>query len=196
MLETHYANEQDLDNSQRSFSLTMEIQAFTALVLPFISVVYLTALLLLRPPRPVLLASLLAGLLMGMINILFDILAYYAHWWHYTLNGLILHVPVPFYITPILVYGSIVFLLIWRYWNGRGHWFALLLLIATPFFKAGTEILGALVSHTGYANFDSVLAAPLDVVMWLIMFYAGFFVFKLLLGKEPRTRKQHLMERK
>jgi hypothetical protein len=170
----------------------MEIQAFTALVLPFIIVVYLSALLFIRPPRSVLLASLLAGLLMGIINVLFDILAYYAHWWHYSLDGLILHVPIPFYITPILVYGSIVFILIWRFWNGRGHWFALLLLIGTPFFKAATEILGALVSHTGYANFDSQLSAPLDVVMWLFMFYAGFFVFKRLVGKELQARKHHM----
>lgn len=170
----------------------MEIQAFTALVVPFIIVVYLAALLFIRPPRPVLIASLLAGLLMGIINVLFDILAYYAHWWHYTLNGQILHVPIPFYITPILVYGSIAFLLIWRFWHGRGRWFALLLLIGTPFFKAGTEILGALVSHTSYANFDSVLAAPLDVVMWLLMFYAGFFVFKCLSGNELQMRKQQI----
>jgi hypothetical protein len=170
----------------------MEIQAFTVLVLPFIIVVYLAALLFIRPPRPVLLASLLAGLLMGIINILFDILAYYAHLWHYTLDGLILHVPIPFYTTPILVYGSIVFLLIWRFWNGRGHWFAFLLLIGTPIFKAASEILGALVSHTSYANFDSQLSAPLDVVMWLFMFYAGFFVFKRLVGKERQARKQHI----
>ena len=168
----------------------MELQAFTTLVIPFIIVVYLAALLFIRPTRSVLIASLLGGLVMGMLNILFDILAYYASWWHYTLNGLILHVPIPFYITPILVYGSIVYMLIWRFWNGRGHWFALLLLIATPLFKAGTEILGALVTHTSYADFVSVLAAPLDVVMWLLMFYAGFFVFKGLVGKELQLKKQ------
>ncbi|HEY6405859.1 MAG TPA: hypothetical protein VIY29_00170, partial [Ktedonobacteraceae bacterium] len=103
----------------------MEIQAFATLVIPFIIVVYLAALLFIRPTRTALLASLLGGLTMGVINILFDLLAYYAHWWHYTLNGLILHLPLPFYITPILIYGSIVYLLIWRFWQGRGHWFAL-----------------------------------------------------------------------
>jgi hypothetical protein len=169
----------------------MEIQAFTALVLPFIIVVYLGVLLFVHPPRPVLIASLLAGLLMGVINMLFDILAYSAHWWHYTLNGLILHVPVPFYITPILIYGSIDLLLIWRFWNGRGHWFALVLLIGTPFIKAGTDILGALVSHTSYTSFDSALAPPLDVLMWLLMFYAGCFLFRLLAGKEMQERTQH-----
>src|SRR5437588_11829311 len=99
----------------------MEILAFATLVIPFIIVVYLAVLLFIRPPRPVLLASLLGGLIQGILNALFDVLAYYAHWWHYTLNGLLLHLLLPFYITPILVYGIIVYLFIWRFWHGRSH---------------------------------------------------------------------------
>ena len=83
----------------------MEIQAYATLVIPFIIVVYLAVLLFMRPARIVLLASLLGGLTMGIINMLVDLIAYFAHWWHYTLNGLILHLPLPFYITPILIYG-------------------------------------------------------------------------------------------
>src|SRR5712692_11816371 len=98
----------------------MEIEAFATLVIPFIIVVYLAVLLFIRPPRVVLLASLLGGLTMGVLNALFDVMAYYAHWWHYTLNGLILHLPLPFYISPILIYGSIVYLLVWPLWSRRG----------------------------------------------------------------------------
>jgi len=72
----------------------MEIQAFATLVIPFIIVVYLAALLFIHPTRASLLASLLGGLTMGVINILFDLIAYYAHWWHYTLNGLIFALAV------------------------------------------------------------------------------------------------------
>src|SRR6059058_4799651 len=158
----------------------MEIQAFATLVIPFILVVYLAALLFIRPTRLALLASLLGGLIMGVINMLFDLLAYYASWWHYTLNGLILHLPLPFYITPILVYGSIAYLLIWRFWHGRTHWFALLLLIGIPLFRATTDIVGVVVTHSSYIQFDSILAGPMDVVMWLVMFYVGFFVFMRL----------------
>src|SRR5207249_8443010 len=136
----------------------MEIRAFAALVIPFILVVYLGVLLFIRPPRQVLLASLLGGLILGVINILFDELAYYLSWWHYTLNGLILHLPLPFYITPILVYGSIVYLLIWRFWPGRAHWFALLLLIGVPLFRATIDIVGAVI-HSSYTQFDSFLAS-------------------------------------
>ena len=159
----------------------MEIEAFATLTIPFILIVYLAVLAFMRPPRQVLLASLLGGLVMGLINMAFDLLAYYAHWWHYTLNGLILHLPIPFYITPILVYGSITFLLIWRFWHGRYHWLSLLLLIAIPLFRATTDILGAAVSHTSYAQYDNLLAIPMNLVMWLIMFYAGYFVFNRLI---------------
>ena len=164
----------------------MEIRAFAALVLPFIILVYLAVLFFMRPPRPVLLASLVGGLVQGAINILFDLLAYYASWWHYTLNGLILHLPLPFYVTPILIYGSIVYLLIWRFWHGRAHWFALLLLIGVPLFRATTDIVGAVVTHESYTQFDSFWAGPMDVVMWLVMFYAGFLVFKRLAPVEMK----------
>ena len=109
----------------------MELEAFATLVIPFIIVVYLGFLLFTRPPKTVLVASLLGGLTGGLINALYDLLAYYAQWWHYTLDGLILHLPIPFYITPILIYGSIVYLLAWRYWHGRGHW-AVVLPARTP----------------------------------------------------------------
>ena len=166
----------------------MEIEAFATLVIPFIIVVYFAVLLFIRPPRVVLLASLLGGLTMGVLNALFDLLAYYAHWWHYTLNGLILHLPLPFYITPILTYGSIVYLLIWRFWHGRGHWVAVLLLIFVPIFRATTDIVGSAVAHTNYTQFDSPLAAPLDVVMWLLMFYTGFLVFSRLAPMEMKQQ--------
>ncbi len=168
----------------------MEIQAYATLVIPFIIVVYLAVLLFMRPARVVLLASLLGGLTMGVINMLFDLIAYFAHWWHYTLNGLILHLPLPFYITPILIYGSIVYLLIWRFWHGRGHWFALLLLCGIPLFRAATDIIGGSVTQASYTSFDSILAGPLDVVMWLLMFYGGFFVFTRVAPLEIRLKKE------
>jgi len=170
----------------------MEIQAFATLVIPFIIVVYLGVLLFIHPTKPILWASLLGGFIMGAINILFDLLAYYAHWWHYTLNGLILHLPLPYYITPILVYGSIVYLLIWRFWHGRYHWLSLLLLIAIPLFRATTDILGAAVTNSGNTQYDSLLAGPINVIMWLVMFYIGFFVFNLFAHLSLKfTKQQH-----
>ena len=162
---------------ERQHILTMEIRAFAALVLPYIILFYLAVLLFTRPPRAVVFASLLGGLLAGLIYALVDLAAYYAHWWHYSLNELILHVPLPFYISPVLIYGSIVYLLIWRFWTGRGHWFALLLLIGTPIFGIVRDVWGG-ITGTSYVAWDSVMAGPIDAVMWLLMFYAGFLAFK------------------
>lgn len=180
----------------------MEITAFVTLVIPFILVVYLAALLFVRAPRTVVLASLLGGLVMGGINALFDLVAYYAHWWHYTLDGrvplqfcsdgpctrytlnaVILHLPIPFYITPILIYGSIVYLLIWRFWGSRTHWFALLLLIGIPLFGIVRDIYGSTLTHASYVTWDGVGAWPFEILMWIVMFYAGFFVFRRLASR-------------
>lgn len=162
----------------------MEITAFVALDMPFIVIVYLGILLLyLKPPRQVLVASLLGGLAMAIINILFDLLAYYAHIWHYTLNGLILHLPIPFYITPILIYGSLAYLLIARFWRGRGRWFALLLLIGIPLFRFGTDLIGGYSPGSYTPLYDNWLAVPLDLIMWIVMFYAGYLVFTRLASR-------------
>ena len=156
----------------------MEIEAFATLVVPFIVIIYLAVVILfLRPPRTLLIASLLGGLTMAVITMLFDLLAYYAHWWHYTLNGLLLHLPIPFYVTPFLIYGSLGYLFIERFWQGRGHWLALVLLIGIPLLRATADIEGTF-TQSSYTTFDSVLASPMDVVMWLLAFYAGYLVFK------------------
>ena len=165
----------------------METLEFAFFAIPYIIVFYLAVLLFMRPPRAVVFASLLAGLLAGLINALVDLIAYYAHWWHYMLNNLILHVPLPFYITPMLVYGSITYLLIWRFWTGRGHWFALLLLVGIPIFGIVRDVLGVM-TNTSYTTWDSVLAGPIDAIMWGAMFYAGFWVFRRL--APPRQVEQ------
>ena len=164
----------------------MEIREFLALVIPFIIVIYLGFVLFIHPTRQVLLASLLGGLVMGVINVLVDIIAYYAGWWYYNLNGLTLHVPLPFYITPILVYGSIVYLLIWRFWTGRGRWFALLLLFGVPIFCIMRDILGA-VNGSSYTVWKSSFAAPITIVMWLVAFYVGFLLFQRLAPPRPEV---------
>jgi hypothetical protein len=164
----------------------MEIREFLALVVPFIIVIYLGFLLFIRPTRPALLASLLGGLVMGLINVLVDLVAYYAGWWYYNLNGLTLHVPLPFYITPVLVYGSIVYLLIWRFWIGRGRWFALLLLFGVPVFCILRDILG-MVANSSYIAWKSPLAAPVTIIMWLVGFYAGFLLFQRLAPPRPQV---------
>lgn len=158
----------------------MEMQLYTLHVVPFIVLIYLAFVLFMHPPREVILATFLGGLTLGIINALADLLAYYASWWHYIASGLILQLPLPFYITPILIYGGLVYLLIWRFWHTRWHWLAQLLLIGVPIFGFARDLLEAGVTHSSFLAWDSPLAGPLDFLLWLIMFYAGFFVFRRL----------------
>jgi hypothetical protein len=164
----------------------MEIREFLALVVPFIIVIYLMFLLFVHPTRQVLLASLLGGLVMGVVNVLVDIIAYYAGWWYYNISGLTFHVPLPFYITPVLVYGSITYLLIWRFWTGRGRWFAMLLLFGVPLFCIVRDILGA-TNAASYTVWKSPLGAPVTIAMWLVAFYAGFLLFQRLAPPRPEV---------
>ncbi|MBA2682356.1 MAG: hypothetical protein H0U76_28680 [Ktedonobacteraceae bacterium] len=177
----------------------MEALEFLALVVPFLIMIYFACLLFIRPPRRLFWRSLLAGLVVGLVNLIVDILAYQAHWWQYTFAPValqrgvspvqllvadlfaqsmsVLHVPLPFYLTPILIFGSLAFLLIWRFWYGRGHWFSLLLLIGTPVFCIVRDILGG-VQKTSYQVWENVpVATVVTIGMWLLAFYLGFWIF-------------------
>ncbi len=154
-----------------------EVGIYLALVVPVLIVFYLAFLLFIRPPRKVLLASLLGGVVQGIVNILIDIVAYYAHWWHYTLRELILHVPLPFYISTMLVFGSLAYLLIWRFWPSRARWFSLLLLFGVPLFCILRDINGGL-AQTSYQTWENIpLAIVATIGMWVVGFYAGFGLF-------------------
>jgi uncharacterized membrane protein len=153
------------------------VGAFLFLAVPLLLLIYLGFLLFIRPPKKVLFASLLGGITMGLINLLVDIAAYYAHWWHYTLKELVSHVPLPFYISPVLVFGSLAYLLIWRFGQGRSRWFALLLLIGVPLFCIVRDVSGGL-THTAYQEWENgPVATLITIAMWIVAFYAGFWLF-------------------
>jgi hypothetical protein len=156
----------------------MEIPAFLALVVPFIVIVYLGVLLFIRAPRSVVLFSLLGGIVAALINMAVDLAAYYANWWSYVIADLTFHLPVPFYISQVLIYGSVVYLLIWRFWRTRLHWFAWLLLVGVPIIGFVRDLIYNGLTTRGYAQWHSPLAGPIDFVMWVLLFYAGYFLFK------------------
>ncbi len=158
------------------------VGAFLLLAVPLLLVIYLGFLLFIRPPKRVLLASLLGGIIVGLVNMLVDMAAYYAHWWYYNLQELILHVPLPFYISPVLIFGSLAYLLIWRFGHGRSRWFSFLLLIGVPLFCIVRDILGGL-THTADQEWQN---GPVDtlvtIVMWVVAFYGGFWLFWRMAG--------------
>ncbi|HEY4389496.1 MAG TPA: hypothetical protein VGN34_34075, partial [Ktedonobacteraceae bacterium] len=102
----------------------------------------------------------------------------YAHWWSYTIDDLTLHLPLPFYISQVLIYGSVAYLLIWRFWHTRLHWLAWVLLVGVPVVGFLRDLVYNGLTTRGYAQWQSPLAGPVDFVMWLLLFYAGYFLFK------------------
>ncbi|GCE04328.1 hypothetical protein [Dictyobacter aurantiacus] len=184
----------------------MEAFIFLLYVVPFLLLVYGSFMLYIRPPKAVWLASLLGGLVMGVINIAVDLLAYTAHWWHYTFvqSGLhnpsdfqqhlsnlfmgslnTLHIPLPFYLTPIFIYGSLGYLLIWRFWSGKARWFSWVLLIGIPLFSMYRDISGG-ITNGSYQVWENVPAATVaTIVMWLVAFFLGFMLFWWRARKTP-----------
>jgi hypothetical protein len=101
--------------------------------------------------------------------------AFLAHAFTNTLNAI--HVPLPFYLTPILISGSLVFLLIWRFWSGKGRWFSILLIIGTPIFCIVRDVMGGL-DKSSYQVWENIpLAIVATVALWLVAFYLSFWVF-------------------
>src|ERR1700730_7322476 len=148
--------------------------------MPFVIIVYTIFVLFVRPPKALLLGALAGGLVMALINALIDLLAYYASWWHYIASGLIAHLPLPFYLTPMLFYGAVVYMLIWLFSQGSQQsrrWLVWILLIGVPLIGFGRDLL-TIVTNSGYLVWDSGLAGPIDFVLWIVMFFAGYAVFK------------------
>jgi hypothetical protein len=160
----------------------MEMQLYALHVIPFIVFFYLAFLLFMRPPRGIVLASLLGGLAIGIIKALVDLIAYYTSLWYYTVTGLILHLPLPYYATQIFIYGGIAYLLIWRFGSRRGSWFARLLLIGVPLLGFISDLLSATEPQPALV-WHGVLAGIVDFLTWLLMFYVGLWVFKQFVPK-------------
>jgi hypothetical protein len=154
-----------------------QVVAFLTLVVPVHIVFYMAFLLFIRPPKPVLLASLLAGVITGLVNLLVDLAAYYAHWWHYMPGEVILHVPLVYYIPSVLTFGSLAYLLIWRFWYGHARWLSYLLLAGVPLFCIIRDIVGHS-SPGSDVTLENATIAPFVIAgMWLVAFFVGFLLF-------------------
>ena len=168
--------------------------AYLTLVVPVLIVFYMAFLLFIRPAKPVFLASLLGGIITGLVNMLVDLLAYYAHWWHYAANEVILHVPLPYYIPSVLIFGSLAYLLIWRFWYGQARWLSYLLLVGIPLFCVVRDIIGPRNPGSDVTLENATLAPFIIAGMWLVAFFAGFLLFwrlvapyRPVLGNESKT---------
>lgn len=158
----------------------MEMRTYLVYVVPAVVIFYGVFVLFMRPPVKVIGATLVGGLVMALLNILGDSVAIHASLWYYNASGLIAQLPLPLYTTSWLILGGLAYLLIWRYWHSSKRWVTLLLLSGVPLFGFLRDCWQAGVTHDGFLTWRSPLAAPVDLIFWLIMFFAGYLVFRSL----------------
>lgn len=159
----------------------MDMRAYAFLVVPIVILTYGTFVLFMHPPFKVIGATLAGGLVVALLNICGDLAAISTSLWHYNATGLIDQLPLPLYTTQIFILGGLAYLLIWRLWHGPRHQFAVALLIGVPALGFLRDLWqGELSTQGSFLIWQHPLAWLADIVLWLIMFFGGYLVFRLL----------------
>ena len=175
------------------------IQLFVVIIPP---ILYIGLALWTRPSWKMIGVSFVAGLVMGCLNIMGDILAYYQNWWHYPFTPEN-HAPLTFYLGTVIFYGAgIMGLVGWWVRKRFGMRGGVILLIVFPLWGILRDFGGsALTNQTGTMivwgkGFVPVLA---DFLLWGCAGAAGFFIFrgrgspavaKAMAGLLPRPPKR------
>jgi membrane-bound metal-dependent hydrolase YbcI (DUF457 family) len=84
----------------------MSLELVQIFVLVFPPILLAGLALWIRPPWRIIGFALVAGFVMGSLNLLGDIIAFYQGWWHYpftTAN----HAPLTFYLAAVIFYGAL-----------------------------------------------------------------------------------------
>jgi hypothetical protein len=178
----------------------MDMRDYALFVIPVVLIFYGACVLFMHPPLKVVRASLLGGAAMALLNIAGDIVAIHTSQWSYRASGLIGQLPLPLYTTSLFITGGLVYIFIWRFWQSAYHWLALLLLVGVP-------VLGYMRDLWQSSLITSILvwSGPLawagDLLLWPIMFFGGYGIFRALApvrqdGGLPAQRAEPaLMER-
>lgn len=158
----------------------MEMRTYLVYVVPAVIVFYGAFVLFMRPPIKVISATLTGGLVMALLNMLGDSVAIHTSLWYYNASGLIAQLPLPLYTTSWLIFGGLAYLLTWRYWHSTKRWATVLILSCVPLFGFLRDCWQTNVTRDGFLTWRSPLAAPVDLIFWLLMFFAGYLVFRAL----------------
>lgn len=159
----------------------MDMQVYTLHVVPAEIIIYGVFILFMHPPLKVIGATLLGGLVMAILNLLGDVAAIHASLWYYNASGLVAQLPLPLYTTQIFILGGLAYLLIWRCWRGPNHWFSLALLYGMPVLGFLKDLWqGKLDTSNSFLVWKSPLAWIADIVLWIVMFFAGYLIFHVL----------------
>lgn len=157
----------------------MDMQLYMVHAVPAILIVYGGFVLFMHPPIKVIAATLVGGLVVALLNILGDLAAIHISLWYYNASGLVGQLPLPLYTTSLFIMGGLAYLLIWRFWRGSIHWFALILLPGVPLLGFLRDFWQATITHAGFLTWRAATptAAGADLGLWCVMFFAGYLVF-------------------
>ncbi len=159
----------------------MDMQVYALHVVPVIFIVYGVFVLFMHPPTKVIVATLAGGLVMALLNMAGDLVAIHTSLWYYNASGLVGQLPLPLYTTSLFITGGLTYLLIWRFWRSVYHWFALLLLVGMPVLGFLRDLWQAdLDTTSSFLIWKGQLAWAGDVILWLVMFFVGYLVFRAI----------------
>jgi len=169
----------------------MDMRDYAILVVPIILIFYGTFVLFMHPPVKVIRASLVGGLAMALLNVAGDLIAIHASQWYYNASGLIGQLPLPLYTTSLFITGGLAYLLIWRFWRGAYHWLALLLLAGVPILGYLRDLWQARLPASMLV-WNGPLAWVGDLLLWPLMFFTGYLVFRALAPAWQEEAKYHV----
>jgi hypothetical protein len=161
--------------------MSLEFVKLIVLIIP--PILYTGLALWIRPPWKIIGLSFIAGFLMGCLNLLGDMLAFYQEWWHYPFSTAN-HAPLTFYLGTVIFYGAgIMGLVGWWVRKRFGMRGGVILLIAFPLWGILRDFGGSALYNQGQTmivwgkGFVPVLA---DFLLWGCAGAAGFLTMASL----------------
>jgi membrane-bound metal-dependent hydrolase YbcI (DUF457 family) len=161
--------------------MSLEFVKLIVLIIP--PILYTGLALWIRPPWKVIGLSFIAGFLMGCLNLLGDMLAFYQEWWHYPFSTAN-HAPLTFYLGTVIFYGAgIMGLVGWWVRKRFGMRGGVILLIAFPLWGILRDFGGSALYNQGQTMIvwgKGIVPVLADFLLWGCAGAAGFLTMAIL----------------
>lgn len=169
----------------------MSLEQVQLFVLIFPPILYAALALWIHPPWKIIGLSLVTGLVLGCLNLLGDIFAYYQGWWHYPFTTAS-HAKLSFYLGTALFYGAgIMGLVGWWARKRFGRRGGIVLLVLFPLWGFLRDFGGSALynqTQTMIVWGEGFVPGAADFLLWASAGAAGFFT---MVGLEKWSAKHH-----
>lgn len=172
--------------------MSLEFVQLIVLILP--PILYTGLALWIRPPWKVIGLSFIAGFVMGSLNLLGDMLAYYQDWWHYPFINAN-HAPLTFYLGTVIFYGAGIMGLVGWWTRKRFGWRGgVVLLVLFPLWGILRDFGGSALynqTQTMIVWGKGFIPVVADFLLWASAGAAGFFTMVALEKWSTRRRERN-----